>query len=275
MLATPTSSTVRVKLNRLLFDLRHPAGRNLNLFIIFVVICGVVISMLATVPGVSALSGQTIWLIEVGITMGFAVEYLLRLYAAERRREYAFGFFGLVDLFTVLPLLFVGDPALALRLLRILRLFKLARYLNSLWLFIASMRDVIEIVVVAISSIGLVILLAGNIIFLLEPATVSNAFEGVWWSLVTMTTVGYGDIVPQTIAGKLLAALLMIMGIAMFAMITGVVTFKLANAITTAKHCARCDHEIQAGFSYCPYCGRPQPVGPNNGGGSSANTGGG
>jgi len=215
--------------------------------------------MSATVPSVRSTWGREIWLVEVGITVGFAIEYLLRLYAAERRREYAFGFFGLVDLFTVLPLLFVGDPALALRLLRILRLLKLARYLTSLWLFIATMRDVIEIVVVAISSIGLVALLAGNLIFLLEPGTVSNAFEGVWWSLVTMTTVGYGDIVPQTTAGKLLAALLMIIGIAMFAMITGVVTFKLASTMKKTKQCARCYREIEAGFSFCPYCGGPQP----------------
>lgn len=256
----PCSKPMRATLNRLLFDLKDPGGRNVNVLIILVVIGGVLVSMLATLPEVNARWSREIWLIELGITAAFAVEYACRLYAARRRFEYAFGFFGLVDLGTLLPLLLFGDPALAVRLLRILRLLKLARYLSTLWLFIRSMRDVIEIVVVAMSSIGLVVLLAGNVIFLLEPDTVSNAFEGVWWSLVTMTTVGYGDIVPQTTAGKLLAASLMIMGIALFAMITGVVTFKLTSTINAGQPCEECNGDLDAGFAYCPHCGTPRPA---------------
>lgn len=252
------SGTLRARLNRLLFDLKNPAGRNVNLFIIMVVIGGVLLSMLATVPEVHHRWGRWIWIAEVSITAAFTVEYLLRLYAAERRREYAFGFFGLVDLFTILPLLLTGDPALALRLLRIVRLLKLARYLSTLWLFIASMRDVVEIVVVTVASIGVVVLMAGNVIYLFEPETVSNAFGGVWWSLVTMTTVGYGDIVPQTTAGKLLAALLMIMGIAMFAMITGVVSYKIGSTMKNRKQCAPCGRSIEVRFEYCPHCGARQ-----------------
>ncbi len=249
---------LRARLNRLLFDLKNPVGRNVNLFIIFVVIGGVLLSMLATVPEIHHRWGRMIWIAEVSITGAFAVEYLLRLYAAQRRREYAFGFFGLVDLFTVLPLLLTGDPALALRLLRIVRLLKLARYLSTLWLFIASMRDVVEIVLVAVASIGVAVLMAGNVIYLLEPETVANAFGGVWWSLVTMTTVGYGDIVPHTTAGKLLAALLMIMGIAMFAMITGVVSYKIASTMTNRTQCTLCGRSIEVRFAYCPHCGARQ-----------------
>ncbi len=245
----------RGRLNRLLFDLEDPVGRNLNLCIILVVVGGVIVSMMATVPEIHRQWGRVIWVAEVSITIVFAVEYLLRLYAARRRREYALGFFGLVDLFTVLPLLLTGDPALALRLLRIVRLLKLARYLSTLWLFISSMRDVVEIVLVVVASIGVVVLMAGNVIYLLEPETVANAFEGVWWSLVTMTTVGYGDIVPQTTPGKLLAALLMIMGISMFAMITGVVSYKIASTMKNRMQCAHCDKAIEARFGYCPHCG--------------------
>ncbi len=260
---------VRTKLNRWLFDLKNPTGRNVNLCIISLVVVGVFVSMLTTIPGVRLKWGRTIWLMEVGITMVFAVEYLLRLYAAQRRKEYAFGFFGLVDLFTVLPLLFTGDPALAVRLLRILRLLKLARYLGTLWLFFASLRDVVEILVVAVAAIGLVVLMAGNIVYFLEPQTVSNAFEGMWWSLVTMTTVGYGDIVPQTIFGQLLAALLMIMGIALFAMITAIVSYKLATTMKCPNHCPHCDRRVEAAFSYCPYCGAPQEASLRNGGESA------
>ncbi len=259
--ATPVRlcpGSVRAKLNRWLFDLHHPTGRNVNLCVIFVVVAGVIISMLTTIPEVRAEWGRIIWWTEIGITIGFGVEYLLRLYAAQRRREYAFGFFGLVDLFTVLPLLFTGDPALALRLLRILRLLKLARYLGTLWLFLASLRDVVEIIVVAVSAIGLVVLMAGNVIYILEPQTVGNAFGGVWWSLVTMTTVGYGDIVPQTIPGQLLAALLMIMGIGLFAMITAIVSFKLVSTMKSPERCVRCDRRIESAYSFCPYCGVPQ-----------------
>ncbi len=250
--------TARGRLNRLLFDLKNPAGRNVNLFIILVVIGGVLLSMLATVPGIQHQWGRAIWIAEVSITAAFTVEYLLRLYAAKRRREYALGFFGLVDLFTVLPLLLTGDPALALRLLRIVRLLKLARYLGTLWLFVASMRDVLEIILVAVASIAVAVLMAGNLIYLLEPGTVSNAFGGVWWSLVTMTTVGYGDIVPQTTAGRLLAALLMIMGIAMFAMITGVVSYKISSTMRSRRPCGSCHRSIEAGFTYCPNCGALQ-----------------
>lgn len=260
-----SAARMRRALRSALFDLEHPVGRAVNLAIVAIILIAVVVSMLGTVTAIETAWGRWISIAEFCITVVFAFEYLARVYAAESRRRYIFSFFGIVDLLTVLPVLMMGDPGFALRLVRVMRLMKLARYLSPLWTFVCALRDVMQIVLVAMSSILVVVLAAGNLIYLLEPGQFGNAFQGAWWSLVTMTTVGYGDLVPQTIYGKLLAAALMFIGIAMFAMITGVVSQKIATAMRTPGRCAECHQAVARTYLYCPHCGsrqgRPRQIG--------------
>lgn len=245
-------------LNRMLFDLNSPLGRNANLLGMLVILGSVLLSMVATVPTIRAETKALIHALELGVTLLFALEYFLRLYAGRWPVRYALSFYGLVDLFTWLPLLLFDQMFLAIRLLRVLRLLKLLRYLRAMRLFFASMIDVFDVVFVVLATIIIIVLVSGNLIFYLEPETFPNAYIGCWWSLVTMTTVGYGDMVPISIPGKIEAAVLMLTGVTMFALLTGTVSIKLAEHLHDRKTCENCQHHISPTANYCPHCGTPQ-----------------
>ncbi|RME83212.1 MAG: potassium channel protein [Zetaproteobacteria bacterium] len=257
-------SGLRGWLNRRLFDLHTPEGQRTNRFIMLAIVLSVFISMFGTVPDLAVRWQRAITAFEYLVSVLFALEYAARLYAAEHPRKYALSFYGLVDLMTFLPMFIFGDPGLAVRLLRVLRLLKLVRYLKALQLFIHSLRDVFDIMLVVAAAIFLVVLIGGNLAYFLEgegmldPPTFRNAFEGAWWALVTMTTVGYGDIVPHTPAGKVLAAALMMLGLTMFAMLTGTISVKIAHALSYHRACRKCERLISQEFVYCPFCGADQ-----------------
>ena len=249
---------VRLWLNKLLFDLQSPLGRFANLAGILVIFGSVLLSMVGTIPSISQQTRDTIYAVELAVTGLFILEYVLRLYASRQPLHYALSFYGLIDLLTWLPLLFFGQGFLAIRLLRIMRLLKLVRYLRALRVLFASMLDVFDVVFVVLSAIIIIVLLSGNLIYYVEPQTFPNAYMGCWWSLVTMTTVGYGDMVPVTVVGKMVAAVLMLTGVAMFALLTGVVTIKLGEHLNKRSTCNDCDKHISPYDNFCPNCGQPQ-----------------
>jgi voltage-gated potassium channel len=117
-------------------------------------------------------------------------------------------------------------------------------------------RNVVEIILGAVLGVGLIVLFTGNIVSLLEPDTFGDAFEGAWWSLVTMLTVGYGDIVLQSPGGRFLEIGLIVMGIAVIAIVTGLVSYRVGYAMRTPIQCEGCWQRITSEFPYCPYCGK-------------------
>jgi len=118
---------------------------------------------------------------------------------------------------------------------------------------------------VVFGSIALGAILAGNIMYLIEPETFSSAFDGAWWGIVTMTTVGYGDVVPQTLAGRAIAVCLMVIGICMFAAVTALVSVKIARSLHHGVECQGCGRSIAPEFPYCPYCTAKQDEEETNG----------
>jgi len=246
---------IRSVINQALFEIRSPIGRYTNMAIMATIIFSVLASMMGTVDGISGDARHAIQVIEYSATALFAIEYFARLFTARMPARYALSFYGLVDLATILPILFAGNAYLAIRLLRIFRLIKLLRYLRAFRAILASMRDVYETILIVIATILVILLVSGNLIYILEPEVISNAFDGCWWSLVTMTTVGYGDIVPQTIAGKLVAAVLMLTGISMFAMLTATISVKISQSIEHSYLCTDCGSKISGSYLYCPHCG--------------------
>lgn len=249
---------LRTLINRALFDLNSRIGRATNIVGMSIIILSVFLAMIGTLGTIAPEVRFIIQLIEFSATALFAAEYFLRLWSAHRPWRYALSFYGIVDLMTWLPLLLIGDVTLAIRMLRILRLLKLLRYLRALELFLRSMRDVLDIVLILVIAIIIIALIAGNLIFFLEPETFSNAFVGTWWALVTMTTVGYGDMVPQTVGGKIEAAALMLMGISLFALLTGTISVKVAQMLKRNHNCLRCSRGINSEYRYCPHCGNEQ-----------------
>jgi len=122
----------------------------------------------------------------------------------------------------------------------------------------ASLKGSIRLLMGVLGTIALISVMVGNIIYILEPQTYSNAFEGVWWSVVTMSTVGYGDFVPQTAAGKVLATGLIMSGICMFAMVTAVISVKVGRMINNSSNCKACRHSLSPDYLYCPHCAHAQ-----------------
>lgn len=255
---TYIENPIKRYLNTALFDLDSRLGRNTNLIGIFVIAITAALSMTGTLKGVSPLIRDHIQTAELIITLAFALEYMLRIIAARRPLAYIFSFYGLIDLLTWLPLLLMGDATLAIRLLRILRLLKLIRYLRALHLFLSSLQDTIEIILVVAFTTLIVIAISGNLIYAIEPETIPNAFIGSWWSLVTMTTVGYGDIVPATTGGKVIASILMLTGITIFAMLTGTISVKIAQIVNRTHTCTNCMGKLSDEYGFCPHCGAEQ-----------------
>ncbi len=251
-------SPLKRSLNRALFDLKTPLGRRTNTIGMVVIVLSVILSMVGTLQQIDSRIRELIRVVEFSVTILFAIEYLLRLWVARKPKSYLFSFLGLVDLLTWLPIVFGADPYLALRLLRILRLLKLLRYLGALRLFLASLRNVLDIILVVLATIGMIALIGGNAIYLLEPDTFENAFAGTWWGFVTMTTVGYGDMVPHSAEGKVVATILMLIGISIFALLTGTISVKISHLLVNSRDCIHCGHTISGDYSFCPYCGNAQ-----------------
>jgi len=241
-------------LNTMLFEVHSGIGKHTNLSITALIVISVLLSMTGTMRDLDPLLVERIEFMEYWVTVFFAIEIVARCYAARNMRAYLFSFYGMVDVISVLPMLLIGDPNLAIRLLRIVRLLKLVRYLRAMRLFISSMRDTLEMLAMVFGGIALGALLAGNIIYTIEPETFSSAFDGAWWGIVTMTTVGYGDVVPQTLAGRAVAVALMVVGICMFAAVTAVVSVKIARSLHHGVECRGCGKSIAPEFPYCPYC---------------------
>lgn len=242
-------------LNTALFDLDSQLGRTVNICSMVVISLSVALSMVGTLDVITDSQRHIIQVIEILVTVGFAVEYFLRLVAANRPKAYFFGFYGIIDLLTWLPLLFFGDVNLAIRLLRVMRLLKLIRYLRAMHLFLSSLQETIDTLIVVVCAIVIIILLSGNLIYAVEPETFPDAFLGSWWALVTMTTVGYGDIVPHTGLGKFIAAGLMLSGITLFAMLTATISVKIASVLNQEKPGKGALQETLKNYNFCPNCG--------------------
>jgi len=256
--ANSTQSPIRARLNQCLFDLSSAPGRKVNQTLMLIILISVIVGMMGSVNRFDDHWKTLFYAFEYAVTILFIIEYILRLYSARNTFAYAFSFYGIVDLATLLPLLIFGDTNTVIRLLRVFRLLKLIRYLRALHLFVSSLKDVFEIMAVVIAGIIIIVMISGNLIYFLEPQNITNAFEGCWWSLVTMTTVGYGDIVPHSAGGQVLASVLIIIGLTMFAMLTGTISVKVNHALSYQRECSDCHRKIAQEFIYCPFCGSSQ-----------------
>jgi voltage-gated potassium channel len=213
--------------------------------------------------------GELLRAAEWGFTILFTLEYVLRLWCSPRPMRYARSFFGVVDLVAILPtylsLIFPGGQASlsvrALRLLRVFRILKLAHHVSEARVLMRALRQSREKITVFIAAVLTLVVIMGSMMYLIEGAT--NGFtsipRSVYWAIVTLTTVGYGDIAPQTNVGQALAAVIMIMGYAIIAVPTGIVTVELGNVARRAlaeRTCPKCEFQgHDADASHCKRCG--------------------
>ncbi len=262
----------RCEAHRIIFGNLTPGGRLFDLLLIAVILASVVVVMLESVQDFAIRSRGALWTLEWVFTGLFTIEYVLRLISAERARQYARSFFGIVDLLAVLPgfvgLLIPGGQALVvIRLLRVLRVFrvlKLAQFVGGERLLISALRSSAYKIAVFVIAVMVVVTLVGAAMYVLEGADAgfSSIPRGVYWAIVTVTTVGFGDITPQTTVGQMLAAALMILGYGVIAVPTGIVTAEITGGrgaklrAAMERMCLRCaspGHDEDA--RHCKHCG--------------------
>ncbi|MCB1742479.1 MAG: ion transporter [Gammaproteobacteria bacterium] len=230
--------TIRHFLRHRLFETDDPIGRRFGLCIQCLILLAVVEFSLETLPGLSPASRRWLTYVEAGTIAIFTVEYLLRLYAAERPLRFFFSFFGLVDLLAVLP--FYVATGLDLRGVRIFRLLRLFRILKFIRYTAAANRFVLAIRIakeelVLFSMVALMVLyVAAMGIYLFEheaqPDKFRSIFDALWWAVATLTTVGYGDVYPITDGGRLFTFVVLMVGLGIVAVPTGLVASALAEA---------------------------------------------
>ena len=260
----------RHRLHEIIFEAETPAGRLFDVALLGAIALSVVAVLLESVPQLRADYGPLFRTIEWGLTLLFTVEYALRLVAVGRPLEYARSFFGIVDLLAILPtylsLVIAGTQSLlvirALRFLRVFRVFKLAHYVSESHQLSAALRASARKITVFLGAVLTIVLIVGALMHLIEGE--ENGFTSIphsmYWAIVTLTTVGYGDITPQTVLGRMLASVVMICGYGILAVPTGIVTVELAQATrrdqVSTEACPQCSadgHDLDARF--CKYCG--------------------
>ena len=261
----------RARLHEIIFEADTPAGKYFDIALIVCILLSTLCVMLDSVRDIRAAYSETLNALEWVFTLLFTVEYGLRLACVRRPLRYAISFYGLVDLLSILPtylsLLITGAHyLLVIRILRILRIFrvlKLVTYVGEARLLIRALRASRRKIGVFLFAVITLVVILGSLMYLIEGE--ANGFtsipRSIYWAIVTLTTVGYGDIAPRTDLGQLLAAFVMILGYAIIAVPTGIVTVEMANVFrqsTNTRACPTCaaeGHDDNA--VYCKFCGSP------------------
>ena len=266
---TPKPPTTREQLHEIIFEADTPGGKTFDVVLLWLILLSVLTVLLESVSSVRAQYGLELRAIEWLFTLLFTAEYVLRLYSVQRPGRYAASFFGLVDLLAVLPtylsLVVAGTQSLlvirVLRLLRVFRVLKLAKYLGEANFLLAALRASRAKITVFLGTIMAIVLIVAALMYLIEGEETgfTSIPTAAYWAIVTMTTVGYGDIAPQTVAGQTLAAVLMFLGYAIIAVPAGIVSVELAGQTprkVSTQACLSCSaegHDYDA--SHCKYCG--------------------
>lgn len=252
------ASRFKEQLNHWMFDLNTFGGKVLNYSILILILISVLISMLNTIDTIEQNWGEVIRVFQLTVMYIFLLEYVLRVYSAKRKKKYLFSFYGVVDLLTVLPLLFGSTGSTIMRLARLVRILKVTQYFPVLGVLMRSVSGALQMIFAVFATILTVSIFSGNLVYMLEPETFDNAFIGTWWSLVTMSTVGYGDLVPHSVGGMVLGAVLIMVGICVVAMMTAVIAVRVGRMVNMNKKCFECEKTISSEYDYCPHCGQDQ-----------------
>jgi voltage-gated potassium channel len=261
----------RHRLHTIIFEADTPAGRAFDITLIIAITTSILLVVLETVTRRQSPLGRGIFVAEWVLTGLFTIEYVARLIAVQRPAAYAKSFFGIVDLLAILPayvsLVFAGGQYFlvlrALRLLRVFRIFKLAHFLSGAQVLTVAIRAARYKIGVFLFTVVTIIVIVGALMYVIEGGT--NGFTSIpasmYWAVVTLTTVGYGDVAPVTTLGRFVASLVMILGYGIIAVPTGIVTSELVHAARrpeeiSGQACPSCSAEGHpVGARYCFRCG--------------------
>jgi voltage-gated potassium channel len=256
------------KLYEIIFEADTKKGKVFDVVLLFVILLSIALVMLESVPSIRSEFGNNLHMMEWGITIIFSIEYILRILIVRKPVGYIFSFYGVIDFLSVLPtylsLFIIGSHSLlvirVLRLLRVFRILKLTRYTNAGRTLARAMWASREKISVFIFFVITLVVIIGTVMYLTEGEAhgFTSIPRSIYWAIVTLTTVGYGDISPQTSLGQFLASIVMIIGYAIIAVPTGIVTAEIIKDTKSqnTQVCSNCLHDSHDGDAiFCKKCG--------------------
>jgi voltage-gated potassium channel len=254
------------KLFHIIFGTDTKAGKMFDVILLWLIISSVLIVLLESIESLNQRFDREFFILEVIFTSIFTIEYFLRIWVVRDKKKYIKSYYGIIDLMGIAPfylgLIFLNYHFFMvfrlLRLLRVFRILRLFRFIEESDQLFTALKASIYKIIVFFSSVLTIVILLGTLMYVVEGP--NNGFtsipQSIYWTIVTITTVGYGDITPQTDIGKWIASVIMLCGYAIIAIPTGIVTVELAkNAGNPNKKCSRCSEPNTAAANYCQRCG--------------------
>jgi len=261
----------RERIHQIIFEADTPKGKAFDIGLLIAILLSVLVVMLESVESIEKEYGGLLLALEWFFTILFTIEYFLRIYSINRPIKYIFSSMGIIDLLAILPTYLIFTfPNLhtltvirSVRIIRIFRVFKLKRYIRGAYTMQIALRNAIPKIIVFLLSVMILIIILGTIMYIFEGLGGENpGFQdipnSIYWSVVTLTTVGYGNVVPVTVIGKIIASIIMLLGYGIIAVPTGIVTAGILKSKkkTSGQSCINCskeDHDEDA--LHCKYCG--------------------
>lgn len=265
----PQPVTLRDRVRVVIFEVTTPAGKAFDVALLLAILLSVAAVLLDSVVAIHERHGELLYRVEWFFTVLFTVEYALRLWCIQNTWAYARSFYGIIDLIGILPtylsLLFADSQYLLvvriLRVLRVFRVLRMVRYVGEAAVLAQALRASRRKIIVFITTVVAIVVIFGSMMYLVEGPDhgFTSIPRSIYWAVITLTTVGYGDLTPQTPLGQTIATLVMIMGYGIIAVPTGIVTLELSEAhrralnTRTCPNCALEGHQREA--TYCWRCG--------------------
>lgn len=263
--------TLKDRLHEIIFEADTKVGKLFDVVLLWLILASVATVMLDSISEIHNRFTGLLITLEWIFTIAFTIEYGLRLWIVKRPIVYAKSFFGIIDLLSILPtyisLFIAGSQYLlvirALRLLRVFRILKLVKFSREGMMLLISLKKSLYKITIFLSFVLTLVIILGSLMYLIEGASnesFTNIPKSIYWAIVTLTTVGYGDITPQTGIGQLLAAIIMLLGYAIIAVPTGIVSVDLmrdsVKEDSNTHSCQDCGFDLHADdATYCKMCG--------------------
>ena len=272
------NEALRERLRIIIFQSDTPLGKAFDVTLLCCIVASILLVVVESMPGLPLLSKKILTVLEYVFTFFFSLEYLCRLYCSDKPREYALSFFGIIDLLSTLPL-YIGwifGPVRYLmvvrtfRLIRVFRVFKLFSFLQEGDLLMRSLVLSAPKIGVFFLFMVIMVISMGTLMYMVEGSIPGTPFTdiptSIYWAVVTMTTVGYGDIAPTTFFGRVLSAIVMLMGYTIMAVPTGIVSAQMVHDHKSRRKehiCPECGSPLPLDAHFCPFCGLKQDATKN------------
>ncbi|MFL3663838.1 MAG: ion transporter [Flavobacteriales bacterium] len=258
-------SSFKDKLFVIVFGTDTKSGKRFDIVLLWLILASVLAVMLESIPILEEKHTYAFFILELFFTGVFTLEYFLRIWVSPKPKNYIFSFWGIVDLLAILPtylIFFLPNihflvAIRSLRLLRVFRIIKLVRFIKEANTLKKALASSIYKTSTFLFTILAVVVIMGTIMYVVEGA--ENGFtsipQSIYWAIITITTVGYGDIVPHTALGKFISAVVMVIGYSIIAVPTAIFTVEVARAGNEQKNCTKCKHQNSVNANFCSNCG--------------------